>query len=188
MSTPPPNTRCFRAIEVYCIGVRALARIVLWWIAQGGFCLYAYFAVCHLIAPYFAIVSGLGLHDPLVITASLLTIIVFYPYFELLIILPLGIFREMANFRQLWRLSPLHWALKALDYVIHILRERTAVAVLLIFFVSTGVIGLTATLIVYMAVDTPWSATTIMVFTLPPVLFAIYNIVRLVSLSWLSLC
>jgi hypothetical protein len=181
-----PSSGCCRAIEAYCAGLRLLTRAVLWWIAQGAFCLYAYFGIGHLTAPYIGIASGIALRDPLVATASLLTIVVFYPYLEILVVLPLGIFKEMANFRALWRLSPLHWALKGLDWAALHLQERPVLAFYIVSFVTVAVAALAIVIFVCIAsAVTWWSAITALVFVLPPVLFALWNLVRLVALSWL---
>jgi hypothetical protein len=179
---------CWMALVVYSRIIRFTARLVLFWLAQGGFSLYTYFAVCHLIAPYFAIVSGLGLRDPFVIIGSILTIIVFYPYFEVLIVLPVGIYASMGNFSHgLWRISPLHWAIKGLDYAINIMHERTLFAVFIIFITTIIIGALTVTLVIYFAMDRPWSAIIMLLFTFPPIIFALYNILLLIFHSWVYL-
>jgi hypothetical protein len=100
---------CWRFLEGYSKIIKLIARLVLFWLAQGGFSLYTYFAVCHFMAPYFAAVSGLGLRDSFVVIGSILTILVSYPYFEFRIVVPVGIYAAMGNFNQgLWRISPLH--------------------------------------------------------------------------------
>jgi hypothetical protein len=163
-------------LVIYSRIIRSIAGFVLSWSARGGFYLSLYFAVCYFIAPDFAFVSGLELRDPLVIIGSVLTIIVFYSYFELLIVVPFGIYGAIGNFScELWRISLLHWAIKGLDYAVTIIHEETFFPVFIIFVATIVIIALAVTLFIYLGIHILWSAMTMLFFSFPPIILALYN-------------
>jgi hypothetical protein len=174
-----------KTLTIWAKAVRVLTRILFFWVAQGGFCLYTHFAVCHLIAPYFAIATGIGLRDPFLVISSILTILVFYPYFELIVVAPIGIWADMGNVKLLSRLSPLHWAMKALDYAISVIGDRTCVAVTILMIATVAILALAVTVGNYFANDSYWAAFVVLLFTFPPILFALWNIFCVIFHSWI---
>jgi hypothetical protein len=174
----------FNVLELWGKAFIVVCKALQYYIAQGAFAFYFYFGLCHLLAPYFALISAIGLKDPYLIIGSILTLFIFYPYFELLIAAPIGIYAETRNFKSFWYLSPVHWAIKGLEYAITVMQDKTCLA-LFIVMIATLFVGTLIVIILILLSSVPlWSAYAILLLLAEPICFAVWTIARVIFHSW----
>ena len=165
------------------------AKISFFVTTQGGFTLYVYFSASLIISPYFALVTGLGLNDFLLVVAAILTLIVMTPMFELMITLPFGIYKEIyTGTRGMSPMSPLHWTLEILELSVKLINGgRTGLGVLVLFVSACVVVFLMTLVIKFFSSSPPWTLYVMSAFVVVPTMWATFNMGILMFKAWLYL-
>lgn len=164
-----------------------LAKIEFFVMTQGGFTLYVYFSASLIISPYFALVTGLGLNNGLLILSAILTLVVMSPIYELMITLPFGIYKEIyTGKRGMSPMSPLHWTLEVLQGSVNLIKQGRKALGCFVLSLSACVVGfLLALVIMFFSSAPPWTLYVMSAVVVVPTCWAVFNMAILMVKSWM---
>lgn len=182
-------TRCqkigFKLLKMYHSILKGIPSAVFFFNAYCGFGIYTFLSFAIILSPYYSILSGLAMPNILLIIGSILQLFVGYPVFELLQVIPLGIYRQTQVGKEGMKpISPLHWILNFIHKAYeerHEKKLKCGAIFVLFTFIDTVLL---ITLIEYLINNAKWASFLMLILMMVPLFFGVSHLLFVFCKSW----